>query len=160
METTISAKIERVRLFAENEEHDIERNVMITFDKKFDGREKVGDTYVDTQINQIGYSVKQFVYNVCQCNDDLSIYIDHLRNKSVEEKEVSPILSKVALFLKGATVEIDRTRHQAGEEYTNEDGVPTVYEYDGYNKRFLSLTLSDNMQERLDNVIDRIYNEL
>lgn len=150
------AKIKRVAIRELKDEvtGEIQQQVRVVFDTVFDGIIKNNGEYANGKVDYIDYSIRAYVYNVCNANDDLAVVLSYMFNTSKETGVNALPISKSSLWLAGATVTIDRTPFEAGDTYVDENGNTVEYSHNGYRKTMLKIQLSERGQKMLDKQLD------
>lgn len=112
-----------------------EDNCTLYFTESIKGIVKEGDAFKDGQTDHLSLTNKQLnaaIRNIVEESDCLFQAND---NRSLSGKQIAAILSR-------AIITLDRTPHQEGEEYTDDNGIISTYTHSGYNKQILDIKLS------------------
>ena len=82
------------------------------------------------------------------------------RDKTIGTKEHPFAPSVAETVLVGATLEIESTKHSAGEEYTASDGSVGHYNSDGYNNSIVGVTFPADINAALNKYIPKDRSEV
>lgn len=82
------------------------------------------------------------------------------RDKAIGTKEHPFAPSVAETVLTGATLEIESTKHSAGEEYTASDGSVGHYNSDGYNNAIVSVKFVADIDAALNKYIPKDRSEV
>lgn len=110
-------------------------NCTLYFTESIKGITKNGDTFEDGQTDHLSFSNKQLNAAIRNIIEEAECLFQVNGNKSLSGKQIAAVLSR-------AIVTLDRTTHQEGEEYVDDDGVVGTYSHNGYNKQILDIKLS------------------
>jgi hypothetical protein len=65
--------------------------------------------------------------------------------------------AELQVVLRGAKLEIERTKFEAGSEYTNKANEVLTHENAGYNTNIVKINVSDRVQNKLDDMMDKVF---
>ena len=105
------------------------------FTESIKGIVKNGDAFEDGETDHLSFSNKQLNAAIRSIVEESEPLFQINGNRSLSGKQIAAILSR-------AVITIDRTSHQEGEEYVDDDGVVNQYAYSGYGKQILDIKLS------------------
>lgn len=112
-----------------------EDNCTLYFTESIKGIVKDNDAFKDGQTDHLSFSNKQLNAAIRSIVEEAECLFQANGNRSLSGKQIAAILSR-------AVITLDRTPHQEGEEYTDDDGVVSTYSHSGYNKQILDIKLS------------------
>lgn len=110
-------------------------NCTLYFTESIKGIIKNGDTFEDGKTDHLSFSNKQLNAAIRNIVEESEPLFQLNGNRSLSGKQIAAILSR-------AVITIDRTSHQEGEEYVDDDGVIGTYSHAGYGKQILDIKLS------------------
>jgi len=128
-------------------------NVAIDAIKKDDN----GD-YVNAQVDYIDFIPRVLI---AQCIAHV-IGLDLMYTKKKEnglrnDNAVGFGAAELQVILRGAKLEIERTKFAVGDEYTDSAGDVHTHENEGYNTNITKIKVSDKVQDKLDGMFDDIF---
>lgn len=112
-----------------------EDNCTLYFTESIKGIIKDNDTFKDGETDHLTFTNKQLNAAIRSIVEEAEPLYQMNGNHSLSGKQIAAVLSR-------AVITLDRTTHQEGEEYVDDDGVVGVYSHSGYNKQILDIKLS------------------
>ena len=125
-------------------------NVNLVFNESIKGFERSIENgvidYVEADVHSVSIGRSALTAQLCELNDNIALYRSCLTH-SFGQRELAIILHKAVLTL-------ERTLHQAGEVYgQDENGTDLAYQRDCYTTEVVDIKLSNKSLELLDNAI-------
>lgn len=115
------------------------------------------DTYEPGTASYFDLAIQYALATIFNENDELATIYSALKERSIKDGKTNPFGAvHLALVLKGAKIEIERSFHASGEVYSLSDGTEAVYENDGWQTRITKIVLSDSGQKKVDQMIDKL----
>lgn len=153
----ITCGIKNIRVF---ENGDSSIRYRVTLDTVIDAMKKNYETD-EYEVAQVDYI--DFVPHVliAQCISHIG-GLDMMYNKKKEQAIKSGSKSgfgcaELQVVLNKAKLEIERTRFEAGDEYTDKAGETNTHENAGYNTNIIGIKISDRVQDKLDEMLDSVF---
>lgn len=147
----IKVTVKGVKLFRQENENGIFFDVNLQLKEEIDGYKIDNDNnYVAAKVDNISIRRPQFTSDICDCNESIAIYRSG-RESGFDQKALGVLFT-------GATMEILRTHHSAGEEVLDEDGNTiknnkdeiVTYNRDCFTTNIVSVSLSKVAQKMLE----------
>lgn len=131
------------------------RRVTIEFEEAIKGVvRKDDDTFEVGDINSLTYNAYYLTDVVCAADEDIADdYISYQESTG----EQSMPLSMIKAALKGATLLVDRTPYNEGDEYVTYDGEVRKHSGKGFDKAIVGVDLDDDAIDRFEN---RMFKEM
>lgn len=121
----------------------------VTFKDSFDGIRKSNDgIYADAQIDTITFTRKQLIKLLIDVIPNLNSVYSFFKEQAALKEETNKFgAAHIIALLDGATIDLVRTRFEAGDEYMDDKGVMRQHTNAGYNTAFGKVELSDAGQK-------------
>lgn len=121
----------------------------VTFKDSFDGIQKDNDgVYADAQIDTILFTRKQLIKLLIDVIPNLNSVYSFFKEQAALKKEPNKFgAAHITALLNGATIDLVRTRFEAGDEYMDDEGIMQQHSNAGYNTAFSKVELSDTGQK-------------
>lgn len=121
-------------------------------------RNRETDTYEEGSVDYIDF-VPRVLIAQCLANvEGLDLLYTKKKEQGLRNDNASGFgASELQVILRGAKLEIKRTRFEVGDEYTDGDGVVHVHDHAGYNTDIVSIKVSERIQLKLDGMIDDMF---
>ena len=150
---TIEAKILNVSVNA----FDGEIRYHVSFDKTFEAIVKNDDdNYVEDNADYIDFIPRVLVAQALELVPNLSIMYNMMKESSLRNGEKNTFgATQLAIILRNAQVTLEREKHEAGEEYTNNDGDTATLEHDCYFTTIKEIKVTENATKILERVLDK-----
>lgn len=152
--STISARVQNVRVYSNGDSI----RYRVTFDQMFDAITKnENDEYVEAKVDYIDFVPRVIIAQCLGIIDGLDILYTKKKEQGLRMDGTSGFgAAELQVVLKGAICSIERTKFEAGEEYTDADGVVQTHNYAGYNTSIVEIKVSERIQAKLDRLIDSV----
>lgn len=129
----------------------------LTFKESFDGIQKVNDEYVETTVNYIDFVPRYLIAIALEHIPGVDVLYTKRKEEALRSDGVSAFgAAELQVILRGATIDVERNKFAAGDEYTTSDGEVLQHENAGYNTEVLSITVTDRVQDKLDAIADSV----
>lgn len=150
----ISTKVKSIRVYSNGENI----RYRVTFDKDFKAFTKTeADEYVETDVNYIDFIPRVFIAQCLSLVDGLDLIYTKKKEQSLRNDGAGAFgAAELQVVLKDAKLVLERTKFEAGDEYIDADGVVHTHEYAGYNTAIKDIKVSEKMQAKLDQIIDKM----
>lgn len=154
---TITTGIKSIQVYASN---DNGVRYRVTLDTAIDGIKKdtVTEEYVPTMIDYIDFVPSVLI---AQCINNIEgLDLMYTKKKETGLKNDSSAgfgAAELQVVLRGAKLDIERTKFEAGSEYTTKSGEVLAHENSGYNTNIVKIKVSDRVQNKLDDMMDKVF---
>lgn len=150
---TITAKFENIRVYSTNDEI----RYRVKFDQSFDAIVKTDGQYVEGQADYIDFKPAVLIAQCISCIEGLDLLYTKKKEQGLRTGNGSGFgAAELGVVLRGATIKLERTKFDEGEEYADADGVIHQHDHAGYNTSITDITISEKMQAKLDKLIDEV----
>lgn len=153
MATTINAKVQNIRVYSNGDSI----RYRVSFDTEFDAFVKTNDEYVEGQVNYIDFVPRHLIAIVLNAVPGTDLLYTAAKERSLRNDSENGFgAAQLSVILRDAKMVLEREKFEAGSEYTDADGVICTHEHDGYNTEISSITVTDRVQAKLDQLMDKI----
>ena len=154
MATTINAKIESVRVYSNGDNI----RYRIGFDTKFDAFVKnANDEYIEGQVDYIDFVPRHIIAVVFNNVPGTDIIYTQAKEAGLRSGNGTGFgAAQLSIILRDAKITMERTKFEAGSEYTDADGVVNTHEHAGYNTDIINIVVSERVQDKLDRLMDKM----
>lgn len=152
---TITAKVLNVRVYANGDSI----RYRVTFDQLFDAiaRNAKGE-YVETQVDYIDFVPRAMIAQCLSVVEGLDLLYTKKKEQELRNNGQGGFgAAELQVVLRDAKATMERTKYEAGSEYTDVDGVVHTHEYAGYNTSFSDVVVTDRIQAKLDALSDKVF---
>lgn len=155
-ETVIKTKVQQIQVYSNGD--NIRYRVIIADEIDAIVRNRETDEYETSKVNYIDFLPRVMIAQCLAHVDGLDLMYTSAKEKGLRSDNGSGFgATQLQVVLRGATVEIKRTKFEAGDEYTDSDDVIHTHDYAGYNTDIVGITVTDRIQSRLDDLIDKMF---
>lgn len=153
--STISAKVQNVRVYS-NGDSILYR---ITFDQSFDAIIKnADDEYVEAQVDYIDFTPSKIIAQCASAIEGFDILYTKKKEQGIRTNGFTGFgAAELQVILKRAICSIERTKFEAGEEYTDSKDVVKTHDHAGYNTAIVEIKVSEYVQAKLDSMVDSVF---
>lgn len=150
----IVTKVKNIRVYSNGDSV----RYRVTFDKSFRGFTKTeNNEYIETEIDYIDFVPRVFIAQCLSIVDGLDLIYTKKKEQSLRNDGAGAFgAAELQVVLKDAKLVLERTKFEAGDEYVDSDGVVHTHEYAGYTTAIKSIKLSERMQSKIDQIIDKM----
>lgn len=130
----------------------------VEFKESFVGiaKDSLGN-YSETEVNYVDFTPQHLIAVVLSLVEGANLLYLKKKEQGLRSEGVSAFgAAELSVLLRGATVELNRQRFEAGDEYVDKDGNVLVHEHAGYNTGIDDIRVSSRIQEKLDALADSI----
>lgn len=155
-EVVIKTKVNQIQVYSNGD--NIRYRTMI--DDKIDAivRNRETEEYETGQVDYIDFLPRVMIAQCLALVDGLDLMYTSAKEKGLRNGGESGFgATQLQVVLRGATIEIKRTKFEAGDEYTDADGVIHTHDYAGYNTDIVGIKVTDRIQRKLDDLIDKMF---
>lgn len=152
----IKTTIKTINVIAANEG----ARYRVTFNDSFLAMVKNYDTdvYEEKEVDYINFNPSVLIAQCINHVDGLDIMYTKKKEKAIRNDDGNNFgAAELQVILKGAKLELTRTKFEAGSEYTTKDGSVETHENAGYNTDITKITVSDRIQAKLDEMAFAIF---
>ena len=129
----------------------------LTFKESFDGIQKVNDEYVETSVNYIDFVPNYLIACVQRDVSGVDVLYTKRKEEGLRNGNASRFgAAELQVILRGATIDVERNKFAAGDEYTTTDGEVLQHENSGYNTEIVDIQVTDKVQDKLDAIADSV----
>lgn len=130
----------------------------VEFADTFKGIRKIDGEYQEVDVNHVDFVPRHLIAICIDKIEGLDLLYTQRKEKGLRNSNAAGFgAADLAVVLRGATFDMERVAFAAGEEYTTNDGNTAVHEYDGYNTVVNDISVSERVQAKLDNIIDKFF---
>lgn len=150
---TINVTVKNVRAYSHN---DVIR-YRVTFKEQIDAIIRNSDNeYVDGQVDYIDFVPSVLIAQAINLVDGLAYIYGKKKEQGMRNgNDAGFTAADLTLIVSGATFKLERTRFEAGEEYSDVNGeIIGTHDNAGYRTEIADITLTDKAQARIDRVLD------
>lgn len=150
----IVTKVKTIRVYSNSENI----RYRVTFDRSFRGFTKTeSNEYVETDVDYIDFVPRVFIAQCLSIVDGLDLIYTKKKENSLRNDGASSFgAAELQVVLKDAKLVLERTKFEAGDEYTDADGVVHTHEYAGYSTAIKDIKVSEKIQSKIDQIIDKM----
>jgi hypothetical protein len=115
--------------------------------------------FVESEVQHLDFVPEVLAAQLNDVSAKLMLYVQYKRDRALQKGEtfrLSPFT--LTELLKDAEIEIERTRFDVGDEYQTSDGETHTHEHVGYNTRIASVKLAPRIEQRIDLLVESIWN--
>ena len=153
----LNIKVKAVRVYNDN---DSALRYRLQLDEAIDAivRDSITGEYVDAKVDYIDFLPRVLIAQML----NHVVGLDLMYTKKKEEGLRNGIASgfgaaELQAVLRNAVVTIERTKFEAGSEYTTSDGKVKTHEHAGYNTSITGVKVSELVQSKLDALLDKMF---
>lgn len=152
---TISAKIVSIRVYSNGDSI----RYRVIFDQTFTGMVKNdNDEYVEEQVNYIDFVPSVLIAQCLDIIEGLSLLYNKKKEQGLRENGQSGFgAAELQVVLKGAKIALERNKFEVGDEYQDADGNVHQHEHAGYSTSIAGITVAGRIQQKLDAIIDKMF---
>ena len=152
---TINSKIVSIRVYSNGDSI----RYRVIFDQTFTGMVKTdNDGYIEDQVNYIDFVPSVLIAQCLDIVEGLSLLYNKKKEQGLRENGQSGFgAAELQVILKGAKIALEREKFEVGDEYTDGDGNVCQHEHAGYSTTISGITVTDRIQQKLDSMIDKMF---
>jgi len=132
----------------------------VTLNTMFDAIKKdlnTGD-YVQQAVDYIDFVPRVLIAQCINKIDALDLMYTKKKETALKNDNGSGFgAAELQVILRGAKLEIERVKFEVGDEYVDNLEVVHVHENAGYNTNIKKIKVSDRVQTKLDEMIDKVF---
>ena len=129
----------------------------VGIDTLVDAIVKEDDEYVDGEVDYVDFVPRVLIAQAIDLVDGLDLLYTKKKEQGLRDGSNGFGAAELNVVLRGAKIQIERHRHEANEEYTTSDGVVETYEYAGYSTSIKKIVVTERIQKKLDEMIDKMF---
>lgn len=151
---TIEAKVQNIRVYSNGDSI----RYRVTFDQSFDAIVRNADNdYVESTTDYIDFVPRVLIAQCLSIVEGLDIIYTKKKEQGLRNDANGGFgAAELQVILRNAKVTMERTKFDAGSEYTDSDGFVQTHEYAGYNTVIKDIVVSERIQAKLDQMIDNM----
>lgn len=116
------------------------------------------DQYIEAQVDYIDFVPRVLIAQCINQIDGLDLMYTKKKEQGLRNDNAAGFgAAELQVLLRGAKLDIERTKFVAGSEYTDKDDNVQVHENAGYNTNIIKIKVSDRVQTKLDDMIDKVF---
>lgn len=153
---TITVGVKSVRVYSADDNI----RYRVQFDTMIDAivRDRETDEYVESQVDYIDFVPSVIIAQCLNIVDGLDLMYTKKKEQSLRNGSDNGFgATELQVVLGKAKMTLERTRFEAGDEYTDRDDTVQTHEYAGYNTNITAIKVSERIQVKLDALIDSIF---
>lgn len=121
-------------------------------------RDRDSGEYVEKQVDYIDFVPSVIIAQLLSQVEGLDIMFTKKKEQSLRAGTDSGFgAAELQVVLRGAKLTIERSKFEAGDEYTTQAGETFVHENAGYNTNITGVKVSERIQRNLDKLIDSMF---
>lgn len=132
----------------------------VTLDTVFDAIKKdlASGEYVEAQVSHIDFVPSVLIAQCINNVEGLDLMYTKKKETGLRNDNGAGFgAAELQVILRGAKLDIQRTKFEAGSEYTDKNGDVQTHENAGYNTDIVKIKVSDRIQGKLDDMIDSMF---
>jgi len=130
----------------------------VTLDTMIDAIKKEGDDYIASQVDYVDFVPRVLIAQCINNIEGLDIMYTKKKESGLRNDNNSGFgAAELQVVLRGAKLEIERTKFEAGSEYTTAAGEVQTHENEGYNTNITKIKVSEKVQAKLDEMFDSVF---
>lgn len=156
-EVIISCSVKSVQVYG-NADSSIRYRV--TLDTEIDAMKKDYDSgeYAIASVDYIDFVPRVLIAQCINLVDGLDLMYTKKKENALKNDNASGFgAAELQVILRGAKLDIKRTKFEVGSEYTNGQGETVTHENAGYNTDLIKIKVGDRVQTNLDRLIDSVF---
>lgn len=152
---TVSAKVQNIRVYSNGDSI----RYRVTFDNVFDAITRNTDgEYVESQVDYIDFIPRVLIAQCLSIIEGLDLMYTKKKEQGLRNDGQGGFgAAELQVVLRGAKITMERTKFEAGSEYTDADGVVQTHEHTGYNTSITDVVVTERIQIKLDALIDKMF---
>lgn len=130
-----------------------------TLDTEIDAikRDENGD-YIQAKVNYIDFVPRVLIAQCINLIPGLDIMYTKKKESGLRNDNGNGFgAAELQVVLRGAKLKIERTKFEAGSEYTTTAGETETHENAGYKTNIDEITVTDKVQAKLDDIFDSVF---
>lgn len=131
----------------------------VTIDTLIDAIKKDTDgNYITAQVDYIDFVPRVIIAQCINCIDGLDLMYTKKKEQGIRNDNAAGFgAAELQVVLRGAKLDVKRTKFEIGDEYTNADGIVNTHENAGYNTDIVKIKVSERVQLKLDEMLDKVF---
>lgn len=151
---TIKTKVAGIRVYSNGDSI----RYRVQFEDSFTAIIKQGDEYVEAEVDYIDFIPRVLIAQCLSIVEGLDLLYTKKKEQGLRNDDATGFgAAELQVVLRKATIVLERTKFIAGEEYTDSDGETQTHEHDGYNTVITDIIVTDKIQKKLDELIDKMF---
>lgn len=151
---TINTKVVGIRVYSNGDSI----RYRVQFEDAFTAIVKQGEEYVEAEVDYIDFIPRVLIAQCLSIVEGLDLLYTKKKEQGLRnDNETGFGAAELQVILRKATIILERTKFLAGEEYTDSDDETQTHEHDGYNTVITEITVTDKIQQKLDALIDKMF---
>jgi len=154
---TIKCGIKSIQVYSNNNS---DVRYRVTLDVAIDAikRDQLTDEYVDGQVDYIDFVPSVLVAQCINHIEGLDLMYTKKKEVGIRNDNQSGFgAAELQVVLRGAKLDIERTKFAIGDEYTTKTGEVLTHDNAGYNTNIVGIKVSDRVQNKLDDMMDSVF---
>lgn len=127
----------------------------IQFADSFPAIVKTGEDYEDGEADYISFQPRVLIAQVLQLVDGADILYTRRHEAAIRTGSADFGAAEISAILRNAKIVLERSKFEAGEEYTVADEVRT-HEFTGYNTQIVSIEVTPRVARQMDALLDSV----
>lgn len=116
------------------------------------------DNYVEADVDYIDFVPKVLIAQCINNIDGLDLMYTKKKESGLRNDNGAGFgAAELQVVLRGAKLDIQRTKFEVGSEYTDNAGETKTHENAGYNTDIIKIKVSERVQAKLDDMLDKVF---
>lgn len=157
VETIVKSGVKSVQVYSNG---DSSMRYRVTLDVAIEAMKKDYDTdeYVLAEVDYIDFVPRVLIAQCINLVDGLDLMYTKKKENSLKNDNASGFgAAELQVILRGAKLDIKRTKFEVGSEYTDAKGDVHTHENAGFNTDIVKIKVSERVQTKLDQLIDSVF---
>lgn len=132
----------------------------VALDVAIDAIKKDADTgdYVAAQVDYIDFVPSVLIAQCINLIEGLDIMYTKKKEHGIRNDNAAGFgAAELQVVLRGAKLDIQRTKFESGSEYTDKAGETHTHENAGYNTDIIKIKVSERVRTKLDDMMDSVF---
>lgn len=157
VETIVKSGVKSVQVYSNG---DSSMRYRVTLDVTLEAMKKNYETddYELADVDYIDFVPRVLIAQCINLVDGLDLMYTKKKENALKNENASGFgAAELQVILRGAKLEIKRTKFEIGSEYTDSNGDVQTHENAGFNTDIVKIKVSDKVQGKLDDLIDSVF---